>query len=135
MAARPSVRPTGNAVGSRFHLWCMGFGRNSKGFPSFCQVPAPRLTHEIVGRMLDLMPSPRLDFPRMGSPWNLLGAFANRFFRGRAQGARSDKIPAEYAAVDKPMAVKPGDVAEAFVKANAGLPRRTPSRSPATGSA
>ncbi len=33
-----------------------------RGFPSYCQVPAPRLNHAIVGRMLDLMPSARLIF-------------------------------------------------------------------------
>ena len=33
-----------------------------RGFPSFCQVPAPRLDRAIVGSMLDLMPSPRLIF-------------------------------------------------------------------------
>src|SRR6201985_1457852 len=31
-----------------------------RGFPEFCQVPAPRLSRNIVGAMLDLMPSPRL---------------------------------------------------------------------------
>ena len=33
-----------------------------KGFPSFCQVPAPRLFRGIVEANLDLMPSPRLIF-------------------------------------------------------------------------
>ena len=33
-----------------------------RGFPSYCQVPAPRLDRRIVGEMLDLMPSPSLIF-------------------------------------------------------------------------
>src|SRR5690349_8550604 len=33
-----------------------------KGFPEFCQVPAPRLDRNIVSSMLDLMPAPRLIF-------------------------------------------------------------------------
>src|SRR5512146_2744620 len=33
-----------------------------RGFPSNCQVPAPRLNRAIVGANLDLMPSPRLIF-------------------------------------------------------------------------
>src|SRR5215475_5720069 len=33
-----------------------------RGFPSYCQVPAPRLNRAIVSGMLDLMPSPRLIF-------------------------------------------------------------------------
>ncbi|HEX3726314.1 MAG TPA: hypothetical protein VHV08_08725, partial [Pirellulales bacterium] len=32
------------------------------GFPSYCQVPAPRLDRAVVGAALDLMPSPRLVF-------------------------------------------------------------------------
>src|SRR5438270_13005905 len=33
-----------------------------KGFPEFCQNPAPRLDRNIVSSMLDLMPAPRLIF-------------------------------------------------------------------------
>src|SRR5215470_15328818 len=33
-----------------------------KGFPEYCQVPAPRLDRNIVSSMLDLMPAPRLIF-------------------------------------------------------------------------
>ena len=31
-----------------------------RGFPEFCQQPAPRLDRNIVSSMLDLMPAPRL---------------------------------------------------------------------------
>ena len=94
-----------------------------KGFPSFCQVPAPRLNHEIVGRMLDLMPSPRLIFHEWDRHGTCSGLSQTAFFEAVRKARAAIKIPAEYAAVDKPIAVKPGDVAEAFVKANAGLPR------------
>src|SRR5215470_14998959 len=33
-----------------------------RGFPEFCQNPAPRLDRNIVSSMLDLMPAPRLIF-------------------------------------------------------------------------
>src|SRR5258705_13322483 len=33
-----------------------------KGFPEFCQVPAPRLGRTIVSSILDLIPSPRVLF-------------------------------------------------------------------------
>ena len=33
-----------------------------RGFPEFCQVPAPRLDRATVSSMLDLMPAPRLIF-------------------------------------------------------------------------
>ena len=34
-----------------------------RGFPEYCQNPAPRLDRNIVSSMLDLMPAPRLDLP------------------------------------------------------------------------
>src|SRR5262245_7548657 len=33
-----------------------------RGFPEFCQTPAPRLSRNIVSSMLDLMPCPQLIF-------------------------------------------------------------------------
>src|SRR5260370_36961329 len=33
-----------------------------KGFPEYCQLPAPRLDHHIVNSMIDLMPAPHLIF-------------------------------------------------------------------------
>src|SRR5262245_55986891 len=33
-----------------------------RGFPEYCQNPAPRLDRNIVSSMLDLMPAPRLVF-------------------------------------------------------------------------
>jgi len=39
------------------------------------------------------------------------------------QARAAVKIPAEFVALDKPIMVKPDDVAEAFVKANPGLSR------------
>src|SRR5215472_6619944 len=33
-----------------------------RGFPQYCQVPAPRLSRNIVSAMLDLMPAPALIF-------------------------------------------------------------------------
>ena len=94
-----------------------------KGFPSFCQVPAPRLDRDIVARMLDLMPSPRLIFHEWDRHGTCSGLSQTAFFEAVRKARAAIKIPAEYAALDKPVAVKPGDVAEAFVKANAGLPR------------
>ncbi len=94
-----------------------------KGFPAFCQVPAPRLDRDIVGSMLDLMPSPRLIFHEWDRHGTCSGLSQAAFFEAVRKARAAIKIPAEYAALAKPIAVKPGDVAEAFVKANAGLPR------------
>lgn len=81
--------PIRNAAASRFAFVVRGlWPQYDQGFPSFCQVPTPRLNREIVGANLDLMPSPRADLPRVGSARYLFVAQCPRLFRRRAQGAR-----------------------------------------------
>src|SRR6266540_2746209 len=77
-----------------------------KGFPEFCQQPAPRLDRNIVSSMLDLMPAPRLIFRE----WD-------------RHGTCSGLSPNAYFALNAPLTVTPDEVEEAFVKANPGLPR------------
>lgn len=93
-----------------------------QGFPGFCQVPAPRLDRAIVGGMLDLMPSPRLIFHEWDRHGTCSGLSQAAYFETVRKARAAIKIPAEFIELDKPVTVKPGDVAEAFVKANAGLP-------------
>ena len=93
------------------------------GFPAFCQVPAPRLDRNIVGVMLDLMPSPRLIYHEWDRHGTCSGLPARTYFETIRKARAVTKIPAEYLQLDKPIMVTPGDVAEAFVKANPGLPR------------
>jgi ribonuclease T2 len=59
-----------------------------KGFPEYCQLPAPRLDHSVVVSMLDMMPAPHLIFNEMGSTRYLLRPDAARLFRDGAQGPR-----------------------------------------------
>jgi ribonuclease T2 len=94
-----------------------------RGFPSFCQVPAPRLDRSIVGNMLDLMPSPRLIFHEWDRHGTCSGLSQQAFFEAVRKARAAVKIPAEFVELDKPITVKPDDVAEAFVKANPGLSR------------
>ena len=94
-----------------------------RGFPSYCQVPAPRLDRAIVGSMLELMPSPQLIFHEWDRHGTCSGLSPQAYFDTVRQARAAVKIPAEYLAVATPLTVTPDQVAEAFVKANAGLAR------------
>ncbi len=94
-----------------------------QGFPSFCQVPAPRLDRAIVSGMLDLMPSPRLIFREWDRHGTCSGLSAHAYFEAVRKARAVVKIPQDYLALDKPITVTPEIVAEAFVNANPGLTR------------
>jgi ribonuclease T2 len=93
-----------------------------RGFPAFCQVPAPRLDRNIVGSMLDLMPSPRLVFHEWDRHGTCSGLSARAYFETLRKARSVVKIPGDYLDLSKPTMVSPRDVADAFVKANPGLP-------------
>jgi ribonuclease T2 len=94
-----------------------------KGFPEFCQVPAPRLDRNLVSSMLDLMPAPRLVFHE----WDRHGTCSGQQPRGYFETVRKAralvKIPADYLDVKSHLSVTPDEVEAAFVKANPGLSR------------
>src|SRR5262249_33208521 len=60
----PSRRTVNQECGERPYSFVVhGFWpQYEKGFPEYCQVPAPRLDRNIVSSMLDVMPAPRLVF-------------------------------------------------------------------------
>ncbi len=94
-----------------------------KGFPSFCQVPAPRLDRRIADSMLDLMPSPRLVFHEWDRHGTCSGMRPQAFFDTVRKAYGVVKTPPEYLDLDKPITVTPDEVAAAFVKINPGLSR------------
>jgi ribonuclease T2 len=94
-----------------------------RGFPSYCQVPAPRLDRAIVDSALSLMPSPRLVFHEWNRHGTCTGLSPTGYFDALRKARAAVKIPADYAELDKPVMVTPRQVADAFLKANPGLSR------------
>jgi ribonuclease T2 len=94
-----------------------------KGFPEYCQVPAPRLNGGIVSSMLDLMPSPRLVFNQWDKHGTCSGLNPRAYFDTVRKARAVVKIPEQYLDIKEPLVVTPDEVEEAFVRANAGLTR------------
>jgi ribonuclease T2 len=92
-----------------------------KGFPEYCQVPAPRLDRNIVSSMLDLMPAPRLIFHEWDRHGTCSGLPARAYFETIRKARAVVKIPAEFLDIKSELTVTPAGVEEAFVKANPGL--------------
>ena len=92
-----------------------------KGFPEYCQVPAPRLPRTIVSAMLDLMPSPRLVFHEWDRHGVCSGLSAARYFETVRKARAQVKIPDAYIELSAPLAVTPSEIEQAFIKANPGL--------------
>jgi ribonuclease T2 len=94
-----------------------------KGFPEFCQQPAPRLDRNIVSSMLDLMPAPRLIFHEWDRHGTCSGLPARAYFETVRKARALVKIPSEFLDLKSELTVTPDDVQEAFTKANPGLTR------------
>src|SRR5207302_5728036 len=94
-----------------------------RGFPEFCQNPAPRLDRNIVSSMLDLMPAPRLIFREWDRHGVCSGLPARGYFDTVRKARAMVKIPPAYLDLAEPKTVSPGEVEEAFVAANPGLTR------------
>jgi ribonuclease T2 len=92
-----------------------------RGFPEYCQVPAPRLYHGIVSSMLDLMPAPHLIFNEWDKHGTCAGLAPTAYFETVRKARAVVKIPSEYLSLQEPLSVTPGAVEEAFIKANSGL--------------
>jgi ribonuclease T2 len=92
-----------------------------KGFPEYCQVPAPRLDRNIVSSMLDLMPAPRLIFNEWDRHGTCSGLPPRGYFETVRKARAVVKIPPEFLDVQSELTVTPARVQEAFTKANPGL--------------
>ncbi|SFI83148.1 ribonuclease T2 [Bradyrhizobium sp. Gha] len=91
------------------------------GFPEYCQRPSPRLNRSIVSSMLDLMPAPGLIFNEWDKHGTCSGLTDRTYFETIRKARAAIKIPAEYLELSEAKTVAPGEVEEAFIKANPGL--------------
>jgi ribonuclease T2 len=94
-----------------------------RGFPEFCQNPAPRLDRNIVSSMLDLMPAPRLIFNEWDKHGTCSGLSPRAYFETIRKARAQIKIPEVYLDPKQVLTVTPDEVEEAFVTANPGLER------------
>ena len=67
-----------------------------RGFPRDCQVPAPRLSRNIVNTMLDIMPAPRLVFNQWDHHGTCSGMNGEQFFETVRKARETVQIPAQF---------------------------------------
>ena len=119
-ASRPDPQCSGRPFAFVVHgLW----PQYEKGFPSYCQVPAPRLDRAMVGRALEVMPSPTLVFHEWERHGTCSGLVPGAYFETMAKARAVVKIPEDYLELAQPVTVAPAAIAEAFIKSNPGLER------------
>jgi ribonuclease T2 len=92
-----------------------------RGFPEYCQVPAPRLSRNIVSEMLDLMPAPALIFHEWDRHGVCSGLSPAAYFETIRKARAQVKIPSQYVDLPSPLTVTPQEVEEAFIEANPSL--------------
>jgi ribonuclease T2 len=97
--------------------------QHERGFPAYCQVPAPRLDRNIVGSMLDIMPAPRLVFHEWDRHGTCTGLSARAYFDMVRKAREMIKIPDRYVEVKDALMVSPSEVEEAFIDSNPQLTR------------
>jgi ribonuclease T2 len=94
-----------------------------RGFPNYCQQPAPRLDRNIVSSMLDLMPAPGLIFNEWDKHGTCSGLGARAYFESVRKARAAVKIPEEFLQLTQQKTIAPDDLEEAFIKINPGLSR------------
>lgn len=92
-----------------------------RGFPEYCQRPAPRLDRNIMTSMLDLMPAPGLIFNEWDKHGTCSGLGARAYFESIRKARAAVKIPEEFLQLPEEKTIAPADLEAAFIKINPGL--------------
>ena len=124
-AAAERDRPQTMQCGQRAYSFVVHglWPQYERGFPEYCQVPAPRLDHDIVSSMLDLMPAPHLIFNEWDKHGTCSGLAPRAYFDVVRKARSVVKIPPEYVDLQQPLSVTPAAVEDAFIKVNPDLSR------------
>jgi ribonuclease T2 len=124
-AAGERGTPPQNQCGARPYSFVVHglWPQYEKGFPEFCQVPAPRLDRNIMTSMLDLMPAPGLIYNEWDKHGTCTGLPARGYFELIRKARAVVKIPESYIELKSALTQTPDEVEAAFLKANAGLER------------
>ena len=124
-AQRASHRAPGQQCGSRPYAFVVHglWPQYEHGYPSYCQVPAPRLDHAAVSSALELMPSPHLVFHEWDRHGTCSGMTAQDYFESVRKARAAVQVPADYVALPAARTVSPDAIEDAFAKANPGLSR------------
>ncbi len=122
-AERGAERAAGPQCGARPYSFVVHglWPQYDRGFPEYCQVPAPRLDRGIVSSMLDLMPAPHLIFNEWDRHGTCSGFSPRAYFEVVRKARAVVKIPPQYVDLQEPLSVSPAAVEDAFIKANSGL--------------
>lgn len=93
-----------------------------RGYPEYCQIPAPRVPREFVQSMLDIMPSPQLVYRQWDKHGTCSGLTPKAYLENIRKARAAVRIPAEFIELNEVRMVAPGELAAAFLKANSGMP-------------
>lgn len=93
-----------------------------RGFPESCLVPPPRLDRRIVSAMLDIMPAPRLVYHEWDAHGTCSGLDQHAYFDLVRRARAAVQIPPQFEHPQQPIESKPGELVNAFARANPGLP-------------
>ncbi|WP_246664273.1 ribonuclease T2 [Tardiphaga sp. P9-11] len=92
-----------------------------RGFPNYCERPAPRLARNIMQSMLDLMPAPGLIFNEWDKHGTCSGLGQRGYFEAIRKARAGVKIPDEFLDLQQTKTIAPAAIEEAFIKVNPGL--------------
>ena len=92
-----------------------------RGFPDYCQRPAPRLNRNLMESMLDIMPAPGLIYNEWDKHGTCSGLGARSYFETTRKARAAVNIPEAFQNLAAPKTIAPAEIEAAFIKANPGL--------------